>query len=89
MMLNGWPQQLDVVVATHGTTPLAERLPKVMWRGRAEDEPRDEVRRALVIFYFSLCKVLQRKLSTTLLKCVEDSTERMPGATGQTSCGNE
>lgn len=49
LMLNGWPQQLDVVVATHGATPLAERLPKVMWRGRAEDEPRDEVRRALIM----------------------------------------
>lgn len=48
MMLNGWPQQLDVVVATHGATPLAERLPKIMWRGRAEDEPRDEVRRVMV-----------------------------------------
>ena len=78
MMLNGWPQQLDVVVATHGTTPLAERLPKVMWRGRAEDEPRDEVRRAVVILYSRLCKVSQRRLLTTLLKCVKDSTECMP-----------
>ena len=43
-MLNGLPQQFDVIVATHGSTPLEQRQPKVMWRGRASDEPRDAVR---------------------------------------------
>lgn len=43
-MLNGLPQQFDVIVATHGFTPLQHRAPKVMWRGRASDEPRDAVR---------------------------------------------
>ena len=43
-MLNGLPQQLDVIVATHGCTPFEQRRPKVMWRGRASDEPRDAVR---------------------------------------------
>ncbi len=43
-MLNGLPQQLDVIAATHAFNPLKQRAPKVMWRGRASDEPRDEVR---------------------------------------------
>ncbi len=43
-MLNGWQQQLDVMVATHAFTPLEKRKPKVMWRGRASDDPRDDVR---------------------------------------------
>ncbi len=43
-MLNGLPQQLDVITATHAFRPLEKRAHKVMWRGRASDEPRDEVR---------------------------------------------
>lgn len=43
-MLNGWPQQFDLITSTHAFRPLEKRRAKVMWRGRASDEPRDEVR---------------------------------------------
>ena len=43
-MLNGWAQQFDVIVANHAFRPLEKRQAKIMWRGRASDEPRDEVR---------------------------------------------
>jgi hypothetical protein len=44
LMLNGWAQQFDVIAATHAFRPLTKRKAKIMWRGRASDEPRDEVR---------------------------------------------
>jgi hypothetical protein len=43
-MINGWPQQADLLVAMHTMRPLDARRRKIMWRGRASDEPRDEVR---------------------------------------------
>jgi hypothetical protein len=43
-MINGWPQQADLLAAMHTLRPLGARKPKVMWRGRASPEPRDEVR---------------------------------------------
>ena len=43
-MINGWPQQADLLAAMHTLRPLDARQRKVMWRGRASDEPRDEVR---------------------------------------------
>jgi hypothetical protein len=88
-MLNGWPQQLDVIVATHGATPLAERLPKVMWRGRAEDEPRDEVRRALLMSHL-------RAMQGVAVAAVDDAAEMRQEpdvahaqAMGHASGGNE
>lgn len=63
-MLNGWQQQLDVIVATHAFTPLEQRKPKVMWRGRAADQPRDEVRCATIstrgLCFVGGCKIRQR-----------------------------
>ena len=47
-MINGWPQQADLLAAMHTLRPLGARKPKVMWRGRASPEPRDEVRCACV-----------------------------------------
>ena len=44
LMLNGWAQQFDVIAASHAFRPLTKRKAKIMWRGRASDEPRDEVR---------------------------------------------
>jgi hypothetical protein len=44
LMLNGWAQQFDVITASHAFRPLTKRKAKIMWRGRASDEPRDEVR---------------------------------------------
>lgn len=43
-MINGWPQQADVLVAMHALRPVADRKRSIMWRGRATKEPRDEVR---------------------------------------------
>ena len=43
-MINGWPQQADLLAAMHTLRPLGARQRKVMWRGRASDEPRDDVR---------------------------------------------
>jgi hypothetical protein len=89
MMLNGWPQQLDVVVATHGATPLAERLPKIMWRGRAEDEPRDEVRRAPVMSRFWALQGFAAEAVDNAVVMRQGRDRAHARATGQTSGGNE
>lgn len=57
LMLNGWAQQFDVIAASHAFRPLTKRKAKIMWRGRASDEPRDEVR----------CCLLHHLLEWTLL----------------------